>query len=48
MRRNAEQYATEDADAGMVEAAAEHEVNTVVDAAQQAKLARQQDAGAGY
>ncbi len=47
MRRNADQFTSEEADAGMVETAAEHEVNPEVDAAQQAKLAQQQDAGAG-
>ena len=47
MRRNADQYSSEEAPAGLVESAAEHEVNTQVDAEQQAKLAQQQDAGAG-
>ena len=47
MRRNADETASDDAAPGLVEAAAEHEVNTEVSAEQQAKLAEQQDAGAG-
>ncbi|MEN7535926.1 50S ribosomal protein L3 [Aurantiacibacter flavus] len=47
MRRNAAETASEDAKPGMVEAAAEHEVNPDVTVEQQAKLAQQQDAGVG-
>ena len=46
MRRNADETATQDATPGLVESAAEHEVNPDVDAATQEKLARQQDSGA--
>ena len=46
MRRNADETKTDDADAGLVESAAEHEVNQEVDAAQQEKLLAEQDAGA--
>lgn len=47
MRRNAAETASEDAKPGLVEAAAEHEVNPEVDAATQEKLAAEQEAGAG-
>ncbi|RJY08940.1 50S ribosomal protein L3 [Aurantiacibacter aquimixticola] len=47
MRRNADETASEDAAPGLVESAAEHEVNPEVDVATQKKLANQQDAGAG-
>ena len=47
MRRNAAETASEDAKPGMVEAAAEHEVNPDVTVEQQEKLAQQQDAGVG-
>ncbi|WP_137679574.1 50S ribosomal protein L3 [Aurantiacibacter suaedae] len=47
MRRNAAETASEDAKPGMVEAAAEHEVNPEVSVEQQQKLAQQQDAGVG-
>ncbi len=47
MRRNADETASEDATPGLVESAAEHEVNTEVTPEQQAKLAEEQDAGAG-
>ena len=47
MRRNADETASEDATPGLVESAAEHEVNTEVSPEQQAKLAEEQDAGAG-
>lgn len=46
MRRNADETATEDAPPGLVEAAAEHEVQTDVSAEQQAKLLEEQEAGA--
>lgn len=47
MRRNADEYSSEEADAGLVESAAEHAVNTEVSPEQQEKLAQQQDAGVG-
>lgn len=47
MRRNAAETASEDAAPGLVEGAAEHEVNPEVDVATQEKLAQQQDSGAG-
>ena len=47
MRRNAADFASEEAQAGLVESAAEHEVNPEVDVEQQRKLAAQQDSGAG-
>jgi len=47
MRRNADETASEDATPGLVESAAEHEVNPEVSPEQQAKLAEEQDAGAG-
>ena len=47
MRRNAAETASEDAKPGMVETAAEHEVNPDVSVEQQEKLAQQQDAGVG-
>ena len=47
MRRNEAEFASEDADAGMIETAAESTVNPEVPVEQQEKLARQQDAGAG-
>ena len=47
MRRNEDEFKSEEADAGLVESAAEHEVNPEVDVETQAKLAAQQDAGAG-
>ncbi|KLI63535.1 50S ribosomal protein L3 [Aurantiacibacter marinus] len=46
MRRNADETATPDATPGLVESAAEHEVNPEVDAATQEKLAKEQEAGA--
>ncbi|MBX7534506.1 50S ribosomal protein L3 [Qipengyuania sp. GH1] len=46
MYRNRDEFKTEDADAGLVESAAEHEVGTEVSAEQQEKLMQQQDAGA--
>ncbi|MBX7457125.1 50S ribosomal protein L3 [Qipengyuania sp. 1NDH17] len=46
MRRNEDQFKSEEADAGLVESAAEHEVGTEVSAEQQEKLMQQQDAGA--
>ncbi|GGA00668.1 MAG: 50S ribosomal protein L3 [Sphingomonadales bacterium CG12_big_fil_rev_8_21_14_0_65_65_10] len=46
MRRNADETASEEADAGLIESAAEHEVNPEVSAEQQEKLMQQQDAGA--
>jgi large subunit ribosomal protein L3 len=47
MRRNEAEFATEEADAGLIESAAEATVNPEVSVEQQEKLARQQDAGAG-
>ncbi|ANU07614.1 50S ribosomal protein L3 [Paraurantiacibacter namhicola] len=47
MRRNADETASEDATPGLVESAAEHEVNPEVSAEQQQKLATEQDAGVG-
>ena len=47
MRRNKDETASEDATPGLIEGAAEHEVNPEVSAEQQAKLAQQQDAGVG-
>ena len=46
MRRNADKTKSDDADAGLVESAAEHEVHTEVTPEQQEKLMQQQDAGA--
>lgn len=46
MRRNAAETASEEADAGLIESAAEHEVNPEVSTEQQEKLMQQQDAGA--
>ena len=46
MRRNADEIEHEEADAGLVETAAEHEVHTEVTPEQQEKLMQQQDAGA--
>ena len=45
MRRNQDEFKSEDADAGLVESAAEHEVGTEISAEQQEKLMQQQDAG---
>ncbi|WP_120078131.1 50S ribosomal protein L3 [Aurantiacibacter odishensis] len=47
MRRNADEFSSEEADAGLVESAAEHAVNPEVTPEQQEKLAQQQDAGVG-
>ena len=47
MRRNEADFASEEADAGMIESAATQETNPEVSVEQQEKLARQQDAGAG-
>ncbi|GAA5052091.1 50S ribosomal protein L3 [Erythrobacter westpacificensis] len=47
MRRNADEFSSEEADAGLVESAAEHAVNPEVSPEQQEKLAQQQDAGVG-
>ena len=46
MRRNADEIEHVEADAGLVESAAEHEVHTDVTPEQQEKLMQQQDAGA--
>ena len=46
MRRNADEFSSDDADAGLVESGAEHEVHTEVTPEQQEKLMQQQDAGA--
>ncbi len=46
MRRNEDEFKSEDADAGLVESAAEHEVGTEVSAEQQEKLMQQQESGA--
>lgn len=45
MRRNAAETASEEADAGLIESAAEHAVNPEIPAEQQEKLMQQQDAG---
>ncbi|MGB3752489.1 MAG: 50S ribosomal protein L3 [Parerythrobacter sp.] len=47
MRRNADEFVTEDADAGMIETAATQETNPEVPLEQQEKLAQQQDSGVG-
>ncbi len=46
MYRNREEFEHKEADAGMVETAAEHEVGTEVDAELQEKLLKEQEAGA--
>ncbi len=46
MRRNASEFAHEEADPGLVETGAEHEVHEEVSAEQQEALLQQQDAGA--
>ena len=46
MLRNADEFSSDDADAGLVESGAEHEVHTEVTPEQQEKLMQQQDAGA--
>ena len=46
MRRNEDEFKSEEADAGLIESAAEHEVGTEVSAEQQEKLMQQQEAGA--
>ncbi|MEB3414568.1 50S ribosomal protein L3 [Alteriqipengyuania sp. WL0013] len=46
MYRNQEEFASEEADAGLVESAAAHEVKLEVSAEQQAKLLEEQEAGA--
>ena len=46
MRRNEDEFKSEDADAGLVESAAAHRVRSEVSAAQQEKLLQQQEAGA--
>ena len=46
MRRNQDEFASEEATPGLVESAAEHEVQPEVSAEQQAKLAEEQSAGA--
>ncbi|WP_324827014.1 50S ribosomal protein L3 [Qipengyuania zhejiangensis] len=46
MRRNEDDFASEEAAPGLVESAAEHEVVTEVSAEQQAKLLKEQEAGA--
>ena len=46
MYRNQDEFKSEDADAGLVESAAEHEVGTEVSAEQQEKLMAEQEAGA--
>ncbi len=46
MYRNQEEFASEEADPGLIESAAEQEVGTAVDAETQAKLLEEQDAGA--
>ena len=47
MRRNEDEFKSEEADAGMIETAAVAETNPEVPVEQQEKLARQQDSGAG-
>ena len=46
MRRNEDEFKSEEADAGLVESAAEHEVGTEVSAEQQDALLKEQEAGA--
>ena len=46
MRRNEDQFASEEAKPGLVESAAEHEVGTEVSAEQQEELLKAQEAGA--
>lgn len=46
MRRNQDEFASEEAGAGLVESAAEHEVGLEVSADQQAQLLKEQEAGA--
>ncbi|MBL4857793.1 MAG: 50S ribosomal protein L3 [Erythrobacter sp.] len=46
MYRNREEFEHQEADAGLVESAAEHEVSTEVSAEQQEKLMQQQESGA--
>ncbi|GAB5350520.1 MAG: 50S ribosomal protein L3 [Altererythrobacter sp.] len=46
MYRNREEFEHQEADAGLVESAAEHEVGTEISAEQQEKLMQQQEAGA--
>ena len=45
MRRNRDEFAHQEADAGMVETAAEHEVSTEVSAEEQERLLKEQEAG---
>ena len=47
MYRNRDEFEHQEADAGLVESAAEHEVHQQVDAAHQAELLKTQEAGAG-
>ena len=47
MRRNAEEFSSDDATPGMIEADAAVETNPEVTPEQQEKLAQQQDAGVG-
>ena len=46
MYRNQDEFASEEAQPGLIESAAEQEVGTQVDAEQQAKLLAEQEAGA--
>ncbi len=46
MRRNQDEFAHEEAEAGLIESAAEHAVNPDVSVEQQEKLMDQQQAGA--
>ena len=46
MYRNRDEFEHQEADAGLVESGAEHEVNTQVSAEQQEVLAAEQEAGA--
>ena len=46
MRRNQSEFASEEADAGLIESSADHAVNPEVSVEQQEKLMQQQSAGA--
>ncbi len=46
MYRNRDEFEHQEADAGLVESAAEHEVGTEISAEQQEKLLKEQEAGA--
>ena len=46
MRRNRDEFDHQEADAGLVESGAEHEVGTEVSAEEQERLLKEQEAGA--